>query len=253
VLSVSTLAVRLAAVGVSAGAHVAVLFTSLGHPAGPGKAADATLEIDVTTVQEAVEAIPEPEVARPPGGAHWHTHTHPYPVPASHDWTPHDPNLVHTFAPPAVGPSPAVEEEPHDHDHDHDDMPRFTIALGPGRAGGGEASGAAEEGAGAPVPQDKGAPLAESAVDGRARLTRGVQPTYPAEARAAGFQGSVALELVVAASGAVESARVVGPVGHGLDEAALAAARQFRFAPATKGGHAVPVRMAWSVEFRLRD
>jgi len=62
----------------------------------------------------------------------------------------------------------------------------------------------------------------------------------------------VRLELVVGTSGAVESARVVRGIGHGLDEAALRAVRRFRFAPATKAGHPVRVRMGWSVQFRLR-
>jgi protein TonB len=62
----------------------------------------------------------------------------------------------------------------------------------------------------------------------------------------------VQLELVVGLSGAVESARVVRGIGHGLDESALRAARQFRFAPATKSGQTVRVRMGWSVQFRLQ-
>jgi TonB family protein len=41
-------------------------------------------------------------------------------------------------------------------------------------------------------------------------------------------------------------------MGHGLDEAALQAVRQFRFAPATKDGHPVHVRMGWSIQFLLQ-
>jgi protein TonB len=80
----------------------------------------------------------------------------------------------------------------------------------------------------------------------------GLAPSYPDAARAAGIEGDVRLELVVGVSGAVESARVVRGIGHGLDEAALRAVRQFRFAPASKAGHAVRVRMGWSVQFRLQ-
>ena len=53
-------------------------------------------------------------------------------------------------------------------------------------------------------------------------------------------------------SGEVESARVVRGMGHGLDEAALGAARGFRFSPAMKAGRPVHVRMGWSVQFRLQ-
>jgi protein TonB len=65
-------------------------------------------------------------------------------------------------------------------------------------------------------------------------------------------EGDVGLELVVGVSGAVESARIVHAVGHGLDESALRAVREYRFAPATKAGRAVRVRMGWSMQFRLQ-
>jgi TonB family protein len=129
-------------------------------------------------------------------------------------------------------------------------MPHFTIAVG----GASEAYGAvSSQGTGAPheAVVDT-APFAEEAVDGRARLVAGASPVYPDEARADGVEGDVHLELVVATSGAVESARVVHGIGHGLDEAAVRAARQFRFAPAIKDGRSVRVRMGWSVQFRLR-
>ena len=77
-------------------------------------------------------------------------------------------------------------------------------------------------------------------------------PVYPDAARSDGVEGTVGLELIVDDAGIVENARIVRPVGHGLDEAALAAARGFRFSPAMKSGHPVHVRMAWSVEFRFR-
>ena len=67
-----------------------------------------------------------------------------------------------------------------------------------------------------------------------------------------GVEGDVHLELIVGVAGGVESAHVVRGVGRGLDEAALGAVRQFRFAPATKDGHAVRVRMGWSMQFRLQ-
>jgi TonB family protein len=99
---------------------------------------------------------------------------------------------------------------------------------------------------------DGAAPIPEQAVDARARLERGAIPTYPEAARADGVEGDVRLELVVGISGLVESARVVRGVGHGLDESALRAAREFRFAPASMGGYPVRVRMGWSIQFRLR-
>ncbi|HEY1695329.1 MAG TPA: energy transducer TonB [Polyangiaceae bacterium] len=257
-LRLTSLAGKVGAVGVSAGLHAAVLFTSLGHPATARTATDDVVELDVTRVEDAEDQAPLPVEPKGPAGAvAWHTHTHPYPVPASHDLVPHDPNLVHTFAPallpaPTAAPAPAPEPLPAAPVLASDEgMAHFHIALGNGEdehGTGDSASGGVHEHA-----QADDTPLPVSAVDGRARLVQGAAPAYPDSARADGVQGSVGLELVVGVSGGVESARVVRGVGHGLDEAALAAAHRFHFAPATRAGHAVRVRMAWSVEFRLAD
>jgi len=131
----------------------------------------------------------------------------------------------------------------------NDDLPRFTIALGAGAAG---AHAVVASGGTAPARESGSSLVSEDAVDVRARLVRGLPPTYPAAARADGVEGDVVLELVVGVSGGVESARVVRGVGHGLDEAAVAAADAFRFAPASKDSAPVRVRMLWPVQFRLQ-
>jgi protein TonB len=134
-------------------------------------------------------------------------------------------------------------------DTSSDDLPRFTIALGGGAAG---ARGAVAPGGTGPAREAGSSLVSEDAVDVRARLVRGLPPTYPAAARADGVEGDVVLELVVGVSGGVESARVVRGVGHGLDEAAVRAADAFRFAPASKDSAPVRVRMLWPVQFRLQ-
>src|SRR5436305_12725839 len=65
-------------------------------------------------------------------------------------------------------------------------------------------------------------------------LIERVEAVYPEAARAAGLGATVTMELSIDEHGAVESARVVRPVGFGFDEAALAAARRLKFRPATK-------------------
>jgi TonB family protein len=126
-------------------------------------------------------------------------------------------------------------------------MPRFTIAISAtlGDDHGSVAASVAVPGG------EAAAPMSEQAVDEPARILRSFA-VYPAGARADGVEGVVGLELVVAASGSVESARVVRPAGHGLDEAALAAAPRFSFTPAKKAGRPVRVRMGFSVEFALQ-
>ena len=66
-----------------------------------------------------------------------------------------------------------------------------------------------------------------------------VRAAYPAGARTAGVTGEVILRVAIDAQGIVaEATRLSGP-GHGLDEVALAAVKQFRFRPARYDG--VPV------------
>jgi len=209
------------------------------------------VSVDVLTETPALVDAPEPAPATARATT-WPAHTHPYPVPPGHDATPHDPSLVHLPFPAA--PSQAthdatqaatpVETTP-------SDAPRFTMAFG---ASEGEAHGAVSAAglADASSHDDESAVFAEQSVDSPARLSRGQAPAYPDAARSDGIEGDVHFELIVGTSGAVESARVVRGIGHGLDEAALRAARQFRFNPAIKAGRPVRVRMAWSVQFRLQ-
>jgi len=63
-------------------------------------------------------------------------------------------------------------------------------------------------------------------------LVQGAAPEYPPAAAAAGLEAAVKVRLTIDATGAVTDAVVVAPVGNGFDEAAVAAARQYRFRPA---------------------
>ena len=82
------------------------------------------------------------------------------------------------------------------------------------------------------------------------KRTKHVQPTYPPEALAQGIRGIVILDVVIDAEGKVESTRVVRSVP-GLDEAAIAAARQWEYAPTKVNGKAVRVRVTVPVVFSL--
>ena len=75
---------------------------------------------------------------------------------------------------------------------------------------------------------------------------------YPAQAIADKVKDPVTIDLVLSldANGAVTSVTVENPAGHGFDEAALAAARQLRFAPGRVSGVAVAVRVTWTCRFR---
>jgi len=72
-------------------------------------------------------------------------------------------------------------------------------------------------------------------------------PAYTADARAAGIAGKVRVEIVVDDQGRVLSARVIEGLGHGLDEAALAAARAMTFSAAARCGK--PVSAPFKIGF----
>ncbi len=84
------------------------------------------------------------------------------------------------------------------------------------------------------------------------RLIDFVEADYPAAAEEAGLEASVELELTIGIDGRVTDARVVAPAGNGFDEAALAAAQRFGFAPATRGGTAIASRIRYRYVFELR-
>jgi TonB family protein len=83
------------------------------------------------------------------------------------------------------------------------------------------------------------------------RITYKVEPEYSEEARSAGFQGAVVLDIVVGADGKARDIRVVRPLGLGLDQKAIEAIQKWIFDPGKKGGEPVPVIARVEVNFRL--
>ena len=77
------------------------------------------------------------------------------------------------------------------------------------------------------------------------------RPVYTAEARAMGLEGEVLVEVVFEAGGGVRVVRLVKGLGHGLDENALAAAREIRFRPARRGGIASDAMAVVHILFQL--
>jgi TonB family protein len=64
-------------------------------------------------------------------------------------------------------------------------------------------------------------------------------PVYTDEARGLKLEGEVLLEVMFGANGSLHVNRVVRGLGHGLDEAAIAAANKMRFKPALRMGQPV--------------
>src|ERR1700688_1662317 len=76
-------------------------------------------------------------------------------------------------------------------------------------------------------------------------------PGCTEEARNLKVEGEVLLEVMFSANGQLHVSRVVRGLGHGLDEAAIAAANKMRFKPATHSGQAVDSTAIVHVVFQL--
>jgi TonB family protein len=84
------------------------------------------------------------------------------------------------------------------------------------------------------------------------RLLHEVKAQYTEEARRQGITGDVLMEVVVRRDGTVGEAHVLKGLGYGLEQRAIDAVRQWRFAPAQRKGVPVDVLVQVAVEFTLR-
>lgn len=107
--------------------------------------------------------------------------------------------------------------------------------IGPG-SGGGTGGGPYRPGSGVVAPE----------------VTYEVKPDYTEEARRRGVSGEVVLEIIVRSDGRVGNVRLLRGLGHGLDQRAIDAVRQWRFSPARRLGTPVDVLVEVAVEFRQR-
>ena len=108
-------------------------------------------------------------------------------------------------------------------------------------------SRAAESAAGAAVPE----PVRVGGNISPPTKTRDVSPVYPEVARAARVEGVVILEATIGLTGTVTDVNVLRSVRL-LDEAAVAAVRQWQYTPTLLNGVPVPVIMTVTVNFSLR-
>lgn len=107
--------------------------------------------------------------------------------------------------------------------------------LGAG-SGGGTGGGPFRAGSGIEPPQ----------------LLREVRPIYTDDARRRAIEGDVVMEIVVRRDGTVGDVRVLRTLGSGLEQRAITAVRQWKFAPARRLGSAVDVVVEVAVGFTLR-
>lgn len=76
-------------------------------------------------------------------------------------------------------------------------------------------------------------------------------PSFTDEARAAKFNGSVVLQVVVTAAGRAENISVVRKAGYGLEQSAIDTVKRWQFRPA-KGPDGNPVATVVPIEVTFR-
>ena len=83
-------------------------------------------------------------------------------------------------------------------------------------------------------------------------LSPSIKPDYTEEARAAGIEGAMTLEIVIADTGDVLQVRSVGKkFGFGLEEEAIKTYRSKKFSPSFLDGKAITVKVLVPIRFKL--
>ena len=80
------------------------------------------------------------------------------------------------------------------------------------------------------------------------RVIKQVNPRYPTN-RGVRAVGSVIIALVVSSKGLPKDPHVVKGLDKDLDESAVDAVKEWRFAPAEKNGQAIAVRVSVQIQF----
>lgn len=199
-------------------------------------------------VRREIEPPPRPRPTPPPEPKPVERPVEPPPPPAKPD-----------PVPPVVAPVVSASDDPRDQAGVLTENRTPSTSQGPG-AGGGAGSGGGTgigEGSGPGIGEGSGGgtgggPYRPGSGITAPELLKEVRPEYTEEARRRSLSGDVLLEIVVRSDGRIGSVRVLQGLGAGLDQRAVEAVRQWRFAPARRLGTPVDVLVEVAVEFRLR-
>jgi TonB family protein len=121
------------------------------------------------------------------------------------------------------------------------------------RSGGGVVaeSGFGAEAAAAPAKRAREPERVPSPLDSEVEILSKPKPVYTDEARQLRIEGDVVLDVTFGANGFLKVLGVASGLGHGLDEAAVVAAKKITFNPAKRDGVAVDHTAKLRVVFRL--
>ncbi len=161
--------------------------------------------------------------------------------------------------PPVMAPIPTKQAEAQDREGVLAKAPETVPSQGAG-SGGGAGSGQGTglgSGDGSGVGDGSGGgygggPFRPGSGVEPPRLLREVKADYTDEARRANIAGEVELEIIVRRDGTVGDVKIVRGLRGGLNERAVQAVKQWRFAPGRMKGVPVDVVVEVGVEFKLR-
>ncbi len=94
-------------------------------------------------------------------------------------------------------------------------------------------------------------PVGQDAVSTQPTKKTHVEPDYPKSAKRAQIEGRVILQITIDAEGNVTDVKVLRDAPMGLTEAAVKAAKQWKYSPAIMNGEPVGVRKTVTVNFSL--
>jgi TonB family protein len=85
------------------------------------------------------------------------------------------------------------------------------------------------------------------------QLLQTAEPVYPEEAKADKLTGDVVMQVDILADGKVGDVQVLQGAGHGFDEAAVDAVKQYVFSPAEIDNQPAPVRIQYTLHFVYKE
>ena len=188
----------------------------------------------------------------------------PPPEPTKIEDAPPPEKMARTVAHRAAAPvaAPAAAEPAKTNAAAMDGLPDFGLSLSGGVGGTGIALPAG--GGGAPRERSiekvvrKAAPIAAALPTddcdeppAKPKALTQIKPGYTDDAMAAGIEGKVRLQITVDESGNIVDVKVVQGLGHGLDEAAVAAARRMTFEAAVRCGKPARATIKVGMTFTL--
>lgn len=183
---------------------------------------------------------PEPEPEPPPPAPKPPPKPKPAPKPPPPEAAP-EPPPAQEAAPEAADGEPAFAD--------------LGLVMGGGGPGGVAvaARGPARQAPKKPTQVASAKPAAPACTEAatKAKPKKIVPPSYTTEAQQAEIEGPVRLEVVIDEAGRITAAKVLRGLGYGLDEAAVAAAREMIFEPARRCGKPIASTLTFNIRFTL--